>query len=159
MGAAAPIVMGVISAAGTAYGIYSQQEAAQAQERAAADADRLAMQNAEFIEMEGERAIQLETEAQRETESTARARAAASGVGGESQDLYMTDLERKHTDALDWMRKSTETQAKITRYGGQMAYRSGMAGAQQTQAGAVGSGIDLVGDIYDIGKTENWWGG
>lgn len=141
------------TAASTAYSVYSQDRAASEERSAAREAERLAAENASLIEQEGEREQQLAREAQADTEAEARARIAASGGTG-SQDLVLDEMEARHSRSLEWMKRSTQSQADITRQGGRYQRQAGYASASRTKAGAYDS---LFRGIAQTGEYGGWW--
>ena len=128
----------VLSAAGTAYGVYSS-------EKQAAEAEDIAEDNARRQSAEAEEMAQrAENEAARE-ESLSRARAAASGATGESMDLYQEDLAKTNQREIDWIRRSGASRADAIKqegYAQASGYRSagieqGIRGAGNVAAGAL----------------------
>jgi len=155
MGVEAAVIGMYIAGATAAYTIYSAEEAKDAQEAAARDAERLAHDNADLIEMEGEREQQLAKQAASDIEAEARAKAAVSGLAsGGTGDLVMSDLEKKHKDSLAWMDKSTKNQAQITRQGGTYAKRAGYAQGDATRAAGITGAANT---IASAGNANNWW--
>ena len=131
----------LISAASAGYSIYSSEKAAkEAEDIADANAAREA---AEAEEM----AQRAEKEAARE-ESLARAKAFASGVGGESTDLYLKDLTTTNRREIDWIRKSGASKADITR-------SEGSAQASALRREGVAAGIDFAGQAGSA--AANWY--
>lgn len=143
MGAAAPIIAAVVGAASAGYGVYSQRKAAKKQ-------DKLAEQNARNLEMERAREGEKLADEQKRRMGAAQALAASSGAKGGSLDLYMDEMGRKHQEDLNWLGKSTRSQAGIIREEGQLASQASQAKAWQTGAGGLKS-------LYNTGARENWW--
>lgn len=142
MGAELAVAGMVISLASGLYQYKSAQDAADAQED-------IADQNAKREQREAEEmASRAESEAARE-QSLARARAAASGVGGESTDLYISDLTRRRNREIDWMRESGKSRAKITR-------REGRHEARATRAQGVGAMFSALGGAAQQGSDVDW---
>jgi len=153
----AELAMVAISAAGTAYSIYSGMEAKDAADRQAAEQERLARENAAAIEAEtAENARRLSMQ-QAEREGMAMAKAAASGVktSGSTGD-YLSDMSTEHKRELDWLKKSGASQAGIakqsgytqaqgTRNAGQQALNQGIAGGIKTAGSTMGWGIENKG--------------
>ena len=145
-----------LTAATAAYSIYSGERAADQQQEAARDAERLANKNAQLIEKEGERQQQLAKRAADDVEATARAKVAASGFarGGETQSLVLDDIAKQHSDSLEWMREATRSQADITRQGGQYARDAGYGQASSTRAQGYGQALS---SISAAGNANDWW--
>lgn len=142
--AAGEIIAGIgllISAASAGYSIYSSEQAAkEAEDIADANARREAMEAEEMAQRQ-------EKEAARE-ESLARARAAASGVGGESQDIYLEELSRTNQREIDWIRQSGRSRAAITR-------QSGASAASQARREGVSAGLAGLGQAASYGS--DWY--
>lgn len=148
----AAAVMAISAIAGAGMGIYGAVQ----QHEAAEEQERLANKNAEMMEAEAEEsARRLETENER-TEAFSRAMAAASGVGGESQQSYLDEMVRTGNREESWIRKSGRSQAKITRQEGRM-----QANAAKTEAWMTGvqAGFQGVSGAYSAGSDVNWWKG
>lgn len=145
-------VAAVVGVLGTAVSVAQQMSAADAQKAAARDAEKLARENALNIEAEGKREADIMRRQQDELEAETRARAAASGLVGGSHDIYLSDMERQHGEALDWLSKSTSSRSRIARREGKYASGQAKASASSTMAGAVGTAASGVSDF------ANWWG-
>ena len=143
MGVPEAIAIGglILSAVGTGYGIYSSEQAAK-------EAEGIAEDNARREAMEAEEMAQrAEKEAARE-ESLSRARAAASGVGGESTDLYQEDLAKTNQREIDWIRRSGASRADITR-------REGQQTASSYRSAGISQGIKGIGSV--AAGTMDWY--
>lgn len=138
------IIAGVgllVSAASTGYSIYSSDKAAE-------EAEDIADANARREAMEAEEMAQrAEKDAARE-EALARARAAASGVEGESQDLYLKDLTQTNRRDIDWIRSSGASQAALTR-------REGRTAASTVRREGVAAGIAGLGQAANA--AGSWY--
>lgn len=113
----------------------------------AQDAKKAAKRNAA---LEEEQTAQLRAEQalkNKKLEAKARAYAAASGVSGASQDIFLRGLEQEGIDALDWINRVGSQRASTARYEGQMAATR-----------AYGRMFGQLGDSYAIwansGKTK-----
>ena len=123
----------------TALGVFQQYQAAQD----ARDAER---ENARLIEAENvEQARRMESENEAR-ESSARARAAASGVNltGTTGE-YLSEMERENTRQENWLKRSGASRADSARRRGDAAYSSGLADAIGTAAGGFGQGFNWFG--------------
>ena len=154
----AEIAMVAISAFGTAYAVSSQMRAADAQERAAAEAERLARENAAAIEAETREEARRLALQQKQLEGTSRARAAASGItsSGSFGD-YMSFLEQENQRQLEWLNESGQRRADIARRGGYLDAASARTGAHASRAQAWGSIFSGAKDIYGYGRNAGWW--
>ena len=132
----------VISLASGVFQFASAQKAANEQED-------IADQNAKREKEEAEELAQRAEDTAAREESLARARAAASGVGGKSTNLYISDLTKRNQREIDWMRKSGKSKAKITQ-------REGRAAASATRSQGAGSLFSSIGKSVDYGYSE--WG-
>ena len=91
-----------------------------------------------------EEARRLERE-QSKTEALARAKAAATGAGGESLDLYLEDMETQHNKELNWLKFSGASRNKIMGQEAEMAYTAGwgnVIGSAGSAAGYLGEGAE-----------------
>ena len=149
MGQAGPVIMAVAALASAAAGVYSAKASADA----ADEQQRLAEKNAEFEQAEAEESAKRLAEENKRTEALSRAMAAASGVGGESQQSYLTDLEAKGQREVAWMRKAGASRANIMRQEGAMTAKAGRAQAYASGVKSVAGGAS---DLYSTGKG-NWW--
>lgn len=95
-----------VSAVGTGYSIYASEQAAK-------EAESIADDNAQREAMEAEEMAQRAEEAADRENSLARAKAAASGAGGESSDLYLEDLESTKQREIDWIRRSGASRSSL----------------------------------------------
>jgi len=154
MATATPIIM----AAATAYSVYSGFQAANAQEQAAAQAERIGRDNATVIEAETREEKRRLVKQQAQTEGTAKARVAASGqVGAGTTDAYLSDLSKANVEAVDWLMKSGKNRARIAISEGKYTAASGKAGAQGTRAAAVGNFAAGAAGTYEAGINAGWW--
>ncbi len=144
-----------LTAASAAYTVVSSQQAADDVEAGARAAEALAHDNARLTEIEGEREQELARAAADDVEATARAKQAASGfASGETSDLVLSDIKKKHAESLAWMAKSTKSRADITRAGGAYSRQTGYAQASSTRAAGIGS---AAGQVISTGNANDWW--
>lgn len=137
-----------IAAAGTAYTVYSS-------EQAAAEQKKLAAANAARIKAENEEALRRLKKQQASTMAEARARAAASGVTSEgTQRTYLEEMADAFKSETDWLRSSGASQAAITQREGELRAQTtsatGIASAFKGAAGMASS----VSSYYGTGKTN-----
>ena len=149
MGQAAPIIMAISAAVAAGTAVYSASE----QSKAADEAKKLANKNAAAAEAEAEEAARRARKDADRVEATARARAAGSGVEGETTDLYLKELETVNAEQIAWIKKSGASHADIARTQGKHAYRQGMAGAW----GSMGTAAGHVGNVGTYGGQAGWW--
>ena len=141
-----PVISLILTAASTAYSIYAQEEARSAQ-------NSIADANAERIRIEAEEsAMRAEKEADR-TNAMARARAAASGVGGKSSDLYLWDLQRTQQREIDWIRFAGMSNANITKMGGSYVNKKAQAEQVSTMFSGIGRGFEIAQESNMFGET------
>jgi len=158
MGEAAA-VQAIVTIASTAYGIHSSMEAADAQKAAAAESERLGIENAAAVEAETQEQARRTAAAQSSQQASARARAAASGVAeGGSMSTVTGEMAKEHTRQLDWLKTSGATRAEMTRQGAKASGDVGRAQASATRAGGIAGGIQGVGSIHKSGTKAGWWG-
>lgn len=150
MGEAAVIIGAVAALASAATGVVSAQQ----QASAANEQRRLAEKNAEFEQMEAEESARRLSEENKRTESLSRAMAAASGVGGESQQSYLTAMERKGQREVNWIRKTGSNRSSIIRQEGAMQADAARAQAYASGAKSVAQGTS---DVYGWGQQGKWW--
>ena len=137
MAQALPAIVAVVSAAATVYSVVQQKQAAD-------EARDIANRNAARQAAEAEETARRKEKEAKRVEGMARARAFASGVGGESQAGYLEELRLTHEEEIDWIRRAGASGAAITQAEGRRAQRIGYAGA-----------------VSDIGKGVSqqyqWW--
>ena len=104
---------------------------------AADDADEIAKKNAERERAEAEEQARRAKKSADRTNSLARARAAASGIKGQSSDMYLAELEDEQNREIDWILSSGESRADIIEDEGERAQKIGRAGAFSTLAGGM----------------------
>ena len=150
-------VAAVATIAGTAYGVKSSLDAARAQDRAAAEAERLGRENAAMIEAETAEQARRVREEQLKTQSLTQARAAASGAKGGSIDIYTEEMVTEQKRQLDWLKQSGESKARLAVMGAQYTAGVGRAQASATRAGAVSTFVSGVGTFASQGEKANWW--
>ena len=151
MGQAAPIIYAIAAVASAAAGVYSAKQSADAAE----EQEKLAEKNAQYEQMEAEESARRLSEENERTESLSRAMAAASGVGGESQENYLSAQELKGQREVAWMKKTGANRANIIRTEGAITAKAGKA---QALASGVSSATQGVGTVYQTGAANKWWG-
>lgn len=153
---AAPLITAFMSAAGS---MYQSSQMASAQREAAREQRRMSELNASAIEAEtSEQARRMKGDIAQK-EATARARAAASGasVEGTSVGTYLEELSAEDQAQLDWLVKSGQTRAGITREEGVSAEKAGMAQAGATKtAGTIEAGQSMWGGVSEYGTQQGW---
>lgn len=137
-------VLGFASAAVSLFGGMSARKDARA---AAAQQRELGKQSAQYIRDEGAESLYRKQYAFGQTESMTKALSAASGVGGVSRNRYSESMKREHTRELDWMKKSTDSRAKIAKLGGQMAADATIASGNAAMWGGIGGAVGSIGGI------------
>ena len=145
----------------TVYGLVSSKQAsdkqAADQERAAAAAEDLGIQNAAAAESELQESMRRTKMEQSSTEATARARAAASGIVGGSMTDAITGMITEHGRQLNWMKRSGESQQKILLAGGASAGAIGRSAADVTRAKGTAGLLRDTQSVYGSGKKAGWW--
>lgn len=147
--------MEIIGLFGSAVSFITQMSAAGDQKAIAAQQEELAIKNAANIEAEGrEEARRLGLE-QEQAEGLTRAKIAASGATAEgSTGSYMDNMAKEHEKEMDWLKKSTASQADIAKSSGSITAQTTLAKASATEMGAVTS---VFGDVSSIGKSAGWF--
>ena len=141
--AGAAAITALIGAGAQFYSSMQQAEAAE-------EGERIAEKNAQRAELETEEQARRLKAQQEKNQSLARARAAASGAGGESIDTYLEDMEDEDYRQLDWLRRSGYNRSQIMRDEGRMYGRAGRARAT---AGMFSAGAD----IFGAAAKAPWW--
>jgi uncharacterized protein HemX len=130
----------VIAAAGTAYTVYST-------EQAAAEQKKIAKANAARIQAENDEALRRLKKQQAATMAEARARAAASGVTVEgTQKSYLEEMKEAFKSETDWLRDSGASRAYITQ-------REGTLKAQTTSAQGISSAFSGASSAFSAGAS------
>lgn len=133
--ALAVAVVGSVVAAGTsAYSAYEQREAGKAAKKQA----KVAARAEEATTAEKVRVL---AEENRRKESLARARAAASGVGGASSEIYIAALEESGREDIAWLKEVGATKYQAAIASGESAY----AQSQAAMWGSIGQAAGYVG--------------
>lgn len=137
-------VLGFASAAISLFGGMSARKDARA---AAAQQRELGKQSGKYIRAEGAENLYRKQYAFGQTESMTKALSAASGVGGLSNDRYVASMKREHTRELDWMKKSTDSRAKIAVMGGGLAADQTQAAGNAAMWGGISGAVGSIGGI------------
>lgn len=132
-----PIIMMFLSAAATAYSTYEQYQAGK-------EAEEIANRNAQRTREETAEMVRRAEKRSKRMEGLSKARAFASGLTGESHELYLSDMERSNAEEVEWIIRSGASKAEIEARAGSLARR-------QATIGMITSGIQ------GIGSTVNWW--
>lgn len=125
MAQAAPIIIGVIGLAMSAYSIYQTKEAAD-------EAKDMAEQQARREEEQAEAIAEKEKANLAREMALNRARTSASGVSGregETPSIYMQEYKEEREDDIAWIRRSGASAAEIARLTGKQARTVGYARA------------------------------
>ena len=138
MAPALPFIAVALSAAGAVQ-----------QYKAGKDAKKIAAQNAANSRLATEELKRKTAKEQKYTESLARARAAASGVGGGTTDIYMAALEESGKQELDWMSVVGASEANAAKAAGAGAYNTAMTGFW----GSMGNVAQYGGEAYQSFKA------
>jgi len=109
-------------------GLFISAAGAVQQYKAGKDAKKIASQNAADSRQATEELKRKTAKEQKYTESLARARAAASGVGGGTTDVYMAALEESGREELDWMSIVGASEANAAQAAGVGAQNQAMSG-------------------------------
>ena len=149
MANAAPAIMAITAVIGAGTAAYSAKQ----QFDAADDAEKIAKKNAELSELETEEEARRLERSQERVSDLAKAKAAASGVGGETVDLYLADIEDTQAEELNWLKRTGARRADILRDEGEIAKSQGRAGA----FGSIGEGFSYAPSIYSGGRKAKWW--
>ena len=133
----------VIAAVGAAYQIYQGIEAAET-------AEDIAEENARRAEEEGARSASILKSQQDATMSLQRARAAASGVRSNvgSQFAFLEGQEEQAEGELNWLQKSTKSQANLAR-------KQGGYTAKQVKSQALGTGLGTA--MAGASSSAQWY--
>ena len=161
MGAYAAIISVAASAVGAISDRRAKSKASAYQMEEARQAKRNAELNAQTIEREN--AIEESNLAQAHDKEAAsnRARAAASGVTMDTQDsfaLVMSDNATTRQRQRENLSESGRANAAQMRREGEAAYQRGKATSKATSSGGWGTLIKGASDIYDTGRSVDWWG-
>ena len=149
MGQATPVIMAVsaVAGAGTAlYGAYKQSQAAD-------DAQKIAKRNAELAETQTDEEVRRVKANQEREMGMAKAKAAAVGVGGESIDTYLLDLQSVYDDEVSWMKRTGKASAQAMKDEGQFAANQAKSGALSS----IGQAFSYAPAVYDAGADAGWW--
>ena len=137
-----PEVAAGVAAISTLLSAGAGMYAASQKYEAADQAEEIAELNARNAEMEAEESARRLEKQQASNQSLARARAAASGAGGESVANYLEDMEREDENQLDWIRRAGSSQAGILRRQGAHA---ATAARGEATAGMITAGAQVIG--------------
>ena len=137
-------IMAAVSLIGAGLQYKQQRDAAKEQKAAGRRAEGLAEENAKLMEAEAAREAGVLEEQHAESAGRRRAIAAASGVAGGTQDLFLARQAEKEAEDVEYLKTTGESRAAITRSGGANARLTAEAQARGTKAGAIGS---LIGGI------------
>lgn len=133
----------VVAAAGTAYTVYST-------EQAAAEQKKIARANAERIKRENEESLRRLKKQQEANMAEARARAAASGVTTEgTQKTYLDEMKDAFQSEVDWLRSSGASQAQITQ-------SEGFLQADITRTKGISAGTRQASST--LSQAQSYWG-
>lgn len=150
----APVVMAIAAVASAAMSYQSYRQ----QKKAAKSAEEIGRQNAAMKEAETREAATRLKENQRRVLAEGRAGAAASGIAGGTNDIYLNDLANTQGRELAWMEKAGMSQANIMRQEAALTRQQGEAAATGHLSSAVGSLGKAAGGVYDYGVSQEWWG-
>ena len=127
-----------ISAIAGVLGVYQSYKGSKEARRA-----RRRAEEAEALET-AEEVRRAEAEAER-TEALARARAAASGVGGVTPDIYLAALEEESQLEIDWLRQAGISAVEAARARGEAAEGRATSGIWSGLAGLGETGASIWG--------------
>lgn len=159
MAAVAPWVWNALTAAVAVYGASEAHRGAEAQKKAAREAERLGKLEEERAKAETAESVSRAQKAQEQLQSMTRARIAASGVSATgSMSAYLDEMMKTHKGELDWMKKAGATRADAASMEGRYAAQTGRAAAKSSAAGAASSWGSAISNIHSTGQAANWWG-
>lgn len=141
---ALPLLLAGASAGLSLFGGMSARSDAQ---DAARQQRELGILNAGYIREEGAEQLRRREFTMDRVEGRTSALNAASGLGGKSQQLYFKEMKKQHGYELDWMRKSTESRAKIAKKGGGLAADQTLAAGNAAMWGGIGGALKSIGSI------------
>lgn len=119
--------------------------------RAAANQERMGRENAVMIEAEGKEQQRRAQIAQDKVAGEQRARANASGTtgaGSGSQATFIADEEDKFQTEIDWLKKSTASQSRLSKTGASNAASVTRSQGDAAMWGGLSSGIGTIGSAY-----------
>jgi hypothetical protein len=128
-----PVALIVIMAVAAAYSVYAAEEAKKDRERAAAEAERIAWENARLIEAETAEEKRRLREAQKRQLGEAKAIAGASQQQldeGSSLLAVVGSLESEQQKQVKWLQAAGDSRAQIARMGGAYEKMIGQAEAR-----------------------------
>lgn len=99
----------------------------------------IGQESAEIERRQTAEEIRRTTASNRRTEGLARARAAASGVGGASMEMYIESLTNTGLEEIDWMREVGETRIQKALAEGESAYDAAMFKFYEASASTISS--------------------
>ena len=114
--------------------------AAHEQYKAGEQAKDIAAKNAAMEKAATEERLRVMEEENRRTEAAARARAAASGLGGASTELYVNALIESGRQDIDWLKRVGASNYESALAEGESAYHQARA-AMWGSIGSMGSSI------------------
>lgn len=151
-------VAAVMSVFSMVQGYQASKEAANKEDAAAAEAERLAEANAVASEAETHESMRRTRRQSAAAEATAGAKAGASGVVGGSMGDAIASMITEHGTQLDWMKTSGASRANIIRKGGALTGMQGRAQADATRARGTSNLLKSSQTVYSSGKKADWWG-
>lgn len=126
---------------------------------AARESKRIGEANAATTELETAEEARRTARQDKETSARARAKAAASGTIGGSQQHVISEMLKEQGKELSWLKTSGKRKAELERKGGASQYKLGMAAADTAAAKGMQSKVKAAGNVYTSGKSAGWWGG
>jgi hypothetical protein len=149
----ASAVAAAATAASSIYSAVSAAKAADAERAAAKEARNLSNLNAANIQSETDEMARRQRLANQRLESTARARAAATGVrpGEGSLFTFIKDMQNENKAELDWLIRSGYNKAQLERNRGEYEYDIGMNRADAYSRQVWGNVISGIGGLAKLG--------
>ena len=110
---------------------------------AASKASQIGRDNADIEARQTAEEKRRMTKEHRYTQGLARARAAASGVSGDSMDFYMESLIMSEQEEVDWLEE-----VGLSKYN--KALQEGELASDIARSGAYSSGISALTNVFDL---------
>lgn len=153
-----PRFLGEISAIGGGLDAISGFKQSEAYEEAGKEAEALAARKAELIKLKTREMVKRMEFAQERELSLSEAKSAASGVGGSTVDIYLSEMERIGQEELKWLKTVGAAEYDIALAEGRTAGAISRSQSEQALWGGIGSMLSGFTGIYEGGITEGWWG-
>ena len=142
----------VVAIGGLIFQGVSHLEQARKEEQAGKRAKALAEDNANFARMETEQEVKHLKKEQDYQQSLARAKMAASGIIGESPDLYLEDLKTSGIEEIEWIQAVGRSRVRQALAGGSSAAAQATA-SMWGNIGQAGSSFAGAASRYNTNRS------